>query len=116
MKILTRMLGRLTCYQCNRVFSPANLSCPNCGAQRRESTRQIAMRRARRAAIGFVFGGGVGAICMGVLSLFWPDWSAAALAEYPALQGTFGMILLGLVLGGIFGAAFYSLIELGRDR
>jgi hypothetical protein len=116
MRILTRFLGRLTCYQCRRVFYPTNLTCPNCGAARRESIGQIALRRVRRAAFGAVFGGVVGGICMGILGALWPELSSNTLTDYPFLQGTFGMILIGLVLGGIFGAVFYSLIELGRDQ
>ncbi len=116
MKIVARFLGRLTCYQCQHVFYPTNLTCPNCGATRRESMGQIALRRLRRAAIGSVFGGAVGGICMGILGAVWPDLSTNTLSSYLPVQGTFGMILVGLFLGGIFGAVFYSLIELGRDQ
>lgn len=116
MKILTKILGRLRCYQCDQAFSANNLTCPNCGASRRESNGQIAMRRVRRAAIGSVFGGVVGITCMALLSVFCPDLFANTLTDWTLLQGTFGMILIGLFLGGIVGAVFYSMIEFGRDQ
>ena len=53
---------------------------------------------------------------MGILGAVWPDLSTTAFAEFPLLDGTLGMILVGLILGGVFGAIFYSLIELGRDQ
>jgi hypothetical protein len=70
----------------------------------------------RRAAIGFLFGGVVGGICIGILGAIWPDLSTVTLTEYPLLNGTLGMILIGVLFGGLFGAAFYSMIELGRDQ
>jgi hypothetical protein len=116
MKILARLMGRLTCYQCHQDFYPTNLACPNCGAARRESMGQIALRRARRAVIGAIFGGAVGVICMGILGALWPDLTSNILTNHLHLHGTFGMILAGLFLGGILGAVFYTLIELGRDQ
>jgi hypothetical protein len=77
---------------------------------------QIALRRLRRAVIGLVFGGVIGVICMGILGALWPDLTSNTLTDYLLLQGTAGLILIGLVLGGLVGAVFYSLIELGRDQ
>lgn len=116
MSILTRFRGQLTCYQCHRNFYPASRTCPNCGASRRESNGQVALRRLRRALCGAIVGAGIGALCMLLMGQFFPDLSEIEFLDLPLPQNEIGLAAIGLCLGGLFGAVFYTLIELGRDQ
>ena len=108
------LMGRLTCYQCNRAFSAVNLYCPNCGATRRENIGQTSVRRLRGAAVGLIFGALVGVVGVVILGFLFPAWSANSLAESLLLQSRFGLELVGLVLGGMIGTIVYTVMEFGR--
>ncbi len=108
------LMGRLTCYQCNRDFSSVNVYCPNCGATRKENIGETSVRRLRGAIVALVFGAVVGVVAVVILGMLFPDMSANILTKYPLLPGRFGPELIGLVLGGMVGTLSYTVLELGR--
>src|SRR5262245_21114160 len=109
------LMGRLTCYQCNRGCSAVNLYCPNCGATRRGDIGQTSGGRLGAAGVGLLFGALVGVGRVVILGVLFPAWFGHTLPNSSLRQRRFGLELGGLALGGRVGPIVYIALEFGHQ-
>jgi hypothetical protein len=107
-------MPKITCYQCHQTFVDLEPFCPHCGAVRKENRLQMVIRMARRALIGGAYGAAIGTPSgLGLGIIFHLVKKQQEGRWYDTLLT---MALIGLVIGGLLGAATVLIRDIVREE